>query len=152
AQRRYADLRVGLDLAIQLCHALDHAHSLGTVHGTLKPENVLLTRQGVPKLTDFGVPAVDSNRQARDQHHQLMLWTLMRGAAYVAPERWATVGHVTPQVDIFALGVCMYEVFCGHLPYQTTAGPRQDSPDPVVAGGALMLPERLTRLMKRCVS
>jgi serine/threonine protein kinase len=58
AKGRCTDLKVGLDLAIQFCHGLEHAHSQGMIHRDIKPENVLLTREGTLKITDFGIVQV----------------------------------------------------------------------------------------------
>jgi serine/threonine protein kinase len=158
-QGRCADLRFGLDLAIRICRGLEHAHRRETLHGALKPENILVTSQGMAKLADFGTPAVargepaagGTRTRANDFNNPLAVWGLMRGAAYVAPERWTSVGYVDAPVDVFALGACLYEMFCGRAPYQTTCGPRQESPEPAATAGTPRLPERLVTLLKRCV-
>ena len=62
------DLRGNLDLAIELCHALEHAHGKGLIHRDLKPENMLLSAEGHVKLTDFGIAkrgAVEGVSRAR---------------------------------------------------------------------------------------
>ena len=55
ADGRCADLKTGLDLAIQFCHGLEHAHKNGLVHRDIKPENILLMKDGTLKITDFGI-------------------------------------------------------------------------------------------------
>jgi len=155
---RSGDLRLALDLAIQICHGLAHAHSRGIAHGYLSPENVLLTPQGTPKLTDFGmhlaaVPSGDAStaspeRTVRNEPDTLFTtWRLLRAPAYVAPERWQGVRTVDTQTDIFALGVCLYELFLGCPPYDSTGGPRTEPAAPV-AEPAL---DGVYALLKRCV-
>jgi hypothetical protein len=58
AEGRCADLKTGLDLAIQFCHGLEHAHSRGLIHRDIKPANILLAQDGALKITDFGIVRV----------------------------------------------------------------------------------------------
>ena len=55
AAGRCAELKTGLNLAIQFCHGMERAHSHGLVHRDIKPENILLTKDGLLKITDFGI-------------------------------------------------------------------------------------------------
>ena len=55
AEGKCIDYRVSLDLAIQFCHGMEHAHSKGMIHRDIKPENVLMTKDGMLKITDFGL-------------------------------------------------------------------------------------------------
>ena len=64
ASGRCADLQAGLDLAIQFCHGLEHAHRQGMIHRDIKPENILLTQDGTLKVTDFGIARVGVSRQS----------------------------------------------------------------------------------------
>jgi serine/threonine protein kinase len=128
-----AELRVALDLAIQICHGLEHAHSRGVLHGRLTPENVLITPQGTPKLADFGTPP--TGRGDRSLSGPLATGTLMRAVAYVAPERWVNTNSVDVQVDLFALGVCLYELFCGRPPYDSTDDRPQTPAQPTSVPG-----------------
>src|ERR1700687_3422725 len=151
---RGASLRVGLDVAIEMCHGLEHAHSRGVIHGSLQPENVRFTQQGTLKLTDFGTrthPATThGHRNAEpDASDPVALWFLLRVADYVAPERWLQPMRSDPHADIFAFGVCLYEMFCARRPYDPTAGPLGESPRPQALGEPL--PEKLASVMQRCV-
>ncbi|HJZ58809.1 MAG TPA: serine/threonine-protein kinase, partial [Gemmataceae bacterium] len=96
----------------QLCDALEYAHSQGVVHRDVKPENILLTRDGRVKIADFGLAKVTDpaglsltgTRQAMGTPH------------YMAPEQWEKPGEVDHRADIYALGVVLYELLTGELP------------------------------------
>lgn len=96
----------------QICSALDHAHALGVVHRDLKPANVLLDQAGNLYLTDFGIA------KWRDETHGLTLTGMVIGTpAYMAPEQWRTE-PVDARTDVYALGVMLFEVMTGQLPFQ----------------------------------
>jgi tetratricopeptide (TPR) repeat protein len=98
-----------LTIARQVCAALDHAHSQGIVHRDIKPENVLLTPGGKVKLSDFGL--------ARSVASRLSEENVVTGTAfYLAPEQalGQTIDH---RVDLYALGVMLYELVTGRLPF-----------------------------------
>ncbi len=102
---RCYDLKVGLDLAIQFCHGMAHAHRQGKIHRDIKPENILMTVNGTLKITDFGL--VKTHEMGSD---------LAEGTLnYMSPEQSEDPTDVNEQTDIYAFGVCMYEMFCGRL-------------------------------------
>ena len=71
---------------------------------------------------------------------------------YMAPEQWDQQQAIDLRADIFAFGVCLYEMLCGRRPYLTnTVGPRLEAPEPETLRGDNGLPPRLCSLMKRCV-
>lgn len=131
---RAGHLRTALNLAIQACHGIEHAHARGVWHGGLTPENILLTGDGNLRVTDFGI----SHRKEDGTE------------SYLAPERWVENDAVDSQTDIFALGVCFYELFCGGRPYEITRGPRRKPAEPR-PNADRSLPERLAELLKACV-
>jgi WD40 repeat protein len=101
-------------LVAVLARAIHHAHKQGVVHRDLKPGNVLFTRDGTPKIADFGLArALDS--QVRLTHSEQIVGT----PAYMAPEQ-AGKDHaaVGPAADVHALGVVLYELLTGRLPFQ----------------------------------
>lgn len=103
-------LSVAVDFAIAIGEALQHAHSAGVVHGDLRPENVVISPEGAVKVTDFGMaPVLAASPQAAASN-------LGRAVHYQAPEV-ATGAGATPSVDIYALGVILYEMVTGALPY-----------------------------------
>ena len=86
--------------------ALEHAHGQGCVHGDLKPENVLLTSEGVVKITDFGLVGLWSDERSAEP---------MTSPAFMAPETLS--GPVTdPRVDVYSLGALLYFLAVGHGP------------------------------------
>ena len=99
-----------LALAADVASALEHAHRRGVIHRDLKPSNVWLTSQGTAKLGDFGL-AVDLGRMP-----EMPLGSLVGTLAYIAPEQ--ALGKAgEPRSDLYALGVMLYEMVSGHLPF-----------------------------------
>lgn len=99
-----------LTYAMQIGRALAFAHAQGLVHRDVKPQNVLLTPEGRAKVTDFGIArslAVDGLTQTG---------TVLGTSEYVAPEQ-ARGEQVGPATDIYALGVVLYELLAGEVPY-----------------------------------
>jgi len=98
-----------LDIFRQICDALGHAHEHGIIHRDLKPENVIITSQGVAKLTDFGLSRSNTSRISQEG---LIVGTVY----YLAPEQ-ALRQDVDHRADLYALGVLMYELITGRLPF-----------------------------------
>lgn len=97
-------------MAQQLCAALQHAHDKGLVHRDVKPHNVIVTAEGVAKLMDFGLArALD---QPLDKSDKSFAGTV----SYVAPEQ-ALGEPVDYAADLYALGVVLYEMATGQLPF-----------------------------------
>jgi serine/threonine-protein kinase len=95
----------------QVCDALDYAHGQGIIHRDLKPSNVLLDRQGNAYLADFGIAKVTESTA------QLTGSGMVGTPAYMAPEM-AQPGGVTALVDVYALGVTVYQMLAGRAPYE----------------------------------
>ncbi|HEV3448733.1 MAG TPA: protein kinase, partial [Gemmataceae bacterium] len=97
-----------------LARAIDMAHSEGVVHRDLKPANVLLTEDGTPKITDFGLAQTIEGGRTMTQSG-----FLVGTPGYMAPEqaggKRALVG---PATDVYALGVVLYQLITGQLPFQ----------------------------------
>jgi len=100
-----------LSVGRQICSALDHAHAHGIIHRDLKPENILLTSEEVIKLLDFGLARLA--RVSRSSTDGLIVGTVH----YLAPEQ-AMGQPVDGRADLYALGVMLYELATGRLPFE----------------------------------
>ncbi len=99
-----------LGVAIQITDALMHAHSNGIVHRDIKPQNILVTKSGVIKVTDFGIArTVDSNTVSVGD-------STMGSVHYFSPEQ-ARGGFIDAKSDLYSLGIVMYEMATGELPF-----------------------------------
>jgi eukaryotic-like serine/threonine-protein kinase len=106
-------------IALQLCRGLAHAHDLGLVHRDFKPDNILVSKDvhgDVPRIVDFGIAlSADTEGDPRLTATGITLGT----PAYAAPEQTSDDG-VDHRADLFALGVTMYEMLTGKLPFEGT--------------------------------
>jgi serine/threonine-protein kinase len=102
-------------LMLELANAMAYAHQHGVVHRDLKPGNVLLSGDGTPQITDFGLA------KRTDRPSQLTLEGQIMGTpGYMAPEQAAgQVENLGPAVDIYALGAILYHLLTGHPPFRT---------------------------------
>jgi eukaryotic-like serine/threonine-protein kinase len=104
-----AGLAEALDIAVQVCAALEHAHAHGLIHRDLKPENVLLAPDGLAKLNDFGLARPMASRMSSDG-------TIVGTVFYLAPEL-ALGKEFDGRADLYALGIMLYELVTGELPF-----------------------------------
>src|SRR5205085_2056952 len=111
---RLAPLAVdtAVSIAAQILAGLEYAHRSGLIHRDIKPQNVLITNQGGVKVTDFGIAKSVSDLGLTEAG--LALGT----AHYFSPEQ-AKGERVVPQSDIYAVGVSLYEMLTGHLPFES---------------------------------
>lgn len=100
-----------VDISLQICAAVGYAHRVGLVHGDIKPGNVLITPDGRVKVVDFGL-ARTLGESAMDEEGELVWGT----PAYFAPEQ-AAGDRVLPATDVYAIGVILYEMLTGQLPF-----------------------------------
>ena len=102
-----------------LAVAVHHAHRQGLVHRDLKPANILLTSDGVLKITDFGLAKHLSSSGAATAAQQTASGALLGTPTYMAPEQvTAERGTIGPATDVYALGVILYELLTGQPPFQ----------------------------------
>lgn len=145
--RAAGKLPAGQALAItrQLVDALALAHGQGIIHRDIKPDNILFDHQGRPKLSDFGIA-----RSARNSL-QTQLGLVMGSPGYMSPEQ-AAGEPVSAQSDLYSLGVTLYEMLSGQLPFsgETTQVLMKhiSQMPPLLAELMPALPEPLTQLVQ----
>jgi serine/threonine protein kinase/Tfp pilus assembly protein PilF len=118
--RHRLPMRERLDLFIDVCHAVQHAHQKGVVHRDLKPSNILVTVQDerpVPKVIDFGI-AKATGHQLAERTLYTEQGQLIGTPEYMSPEQAEMSGlDVDTRTDIYSLGVMLYELLVGELPF-----------------------------------
>jgi len=109
-----------LDLFARICEGVQHAHEKGVIHRDLKPSNVLVTLQGgqpVPKIIDFGVAKATAQRLT-EKTLFTELGVMIGTPSYMSPEQADLTGlNVDTRTDVYALGVMLYELLTGVLPF-----------------------------------
>jgi eukaryotic-like serine/threonine-protein kinase len=105
------DVGEALEIAVEIARGLAFAHENGLVHRDVKPQNVLLNGDGRAKVTDFGIA-----RSVDVEHSVTQTGTVLGTSTYIAPEQ-ASGQPVDAQTDVYALGVVLYEMLTGELPF-----------------------------------
>lgn len=100
-----------LNIAIQICAGIGFAHRAGLVHADVKPQNILVTKDDVVKVTDFGIAQALSGADSGEK--QSVVWG---SPHYFAPEQ-ARGEKPTPASDVYSIGIVMFELLTGRLPY-----------------------------------
>lgn len=114
AEEGRLDIARALDISIQISAALRHAHSRGIIHRDVKPENIMLTRDGEAKLADLGL----AKRAASDKSLHLTQDNSLLGTPYyMAPEQAKNFHQVDRRSDIYSLGVTLYKMLTGKVPF-----------------------------------
>jgi len=114
---RALPLRERLELFLQVCDAVAYAHTRLVVHRDIKPANILVTREGRAKLLDFGIARLLDPARAREATQTVLL-----SPAYAAPEQ-LTGGLIGTPADVYALGVTLFELLTGRLPWTSEGAP-----------------------------
>jgi serine/threonine protein kinase len=160
-----------IDLFVQVGDGLGHAHLKGLVHRDVKPGNCMLTREGVVKVTDFGLT---KRRRKEPQSDGLQTFATsglgnapttvtaagMGTPAYMAPEMWVQGGEVGPAADIYAYGVMAFELCCGRKPFLLAKGEKLGKlalehlkkPPPTPSRFRPDMPKGLESVILRCLS
>jgi len=100
-----------LDIAIKIAEALNHAHENHIVHRDIKPHNILVTEDGMVKVTDFGIARAATTSTVTNTSN------VIGSVHYFSPEQ-ARGGYTDEKSDIYSLGVVMYEMITGRVPFQ----------------------------------
>ena len=104
-------MRRALELALGVADGLAFAHEHGLVHRDVKPQNVLLSKEGEVKVTDFGIA-----RSLHVEHGVTQTGTVIGTGEYLAPEQ-ASGKPVSPATDVYSLGVVLWELLAGEVPF-----------------------------------
>ena len=99
-----------LHFSSQICKALIHAHGRGIVHRDIKPHNIMILKDGSVKVADFGIARLNSSQNTLTQE-------TLGSVHYISPEQ-AKGSHTDARTDIYSLGVVMYEMITGRLPFE----------------------------------
>jgi serine/threonine protein kinase len=113
-----------IQMALQICDALEHAHQKGFVHRDIKPENILMDADGPAKLADFGL----AFRGEEDSQRLTVTGQCMGTPHYMSPEQHSNPKTVDFRSDIYALGVVLYECVTGELPCGRFGNPSKFHP------------------------
>jgi eukaryotic-like serine/threonine-protein kinase len=140
-----------LDIAIQICAGIGYAHRAGLVHCDVKPQNILVTPDGRVKVTDFGIAKALASLQPGETTD--IVWG---SPQYYSPEQAA--GEMpTPASDVYSIGVVMYEMLAGRLPFVASTQPAlammhlRDEP-PRLTQFNPALPETLERIVHKVMA
>ena len=105
------DVGTAVQICVQVCEGLEEAHNLGIVHRDLKPSNIMIDKGGNARIMDFGIARSVEDKDASG------VGIVIGTPAYMSPEQ-AEGKEADPRSDIYALGVILYEMLTGHLPFE----------------------------------
>lgn len=133
----------GIEIVKQICSALDYAHAMNIVHRDIKPANIMLTKKMVVKVSDFGIAKM------LESTSETIAGAIVGTPLYMSPEQ--VQGHpVDNGADIYSLGVLMYELFSGRLPFSggDLAYQHVNVPPPPLVD----IPQPLSDIIMKCLA
>ena len=140
-----------LDLAIQICAGIGYAHRAYLVHCDVKPQNVIVTRDERVKVADFGIARAIS--QATALHQESQIWGTPH---YFSPEQ-AAGEAATPASDVYAIGIILFELLCGRLPFEAESQTAMalkhlQTPPPLITEFNPSIPTQLEQIINKILS
>ena len=149
-QEHKLSLNAVLEIGVRLADALQHAHSHHVIHCDIKPQNILLDKNMNPKIADFGIAKMVTN--------QTMVYSkaVMGSVHYISPEQ-ASGGQITASSDVYSLGVVLFEMLTGQVPYVGTtavavAMMHVEKPIPRLADYMENVPEGLQEIIDKALA
>ncbi|MEN3331800.1 MAG: eukaryotic-like serine/threonine-protein kinase, partial [Blastocatellia bacterium] len=155
-----------IDIAMQVADALDEAHGLGIVHRDIKSANIMLTGRGLAKVLDFGLakltgpllPAsdADSSETTTELGHETVIGVVAGTVSYMSPEQ-GLGRDVDHRSDIFSLGVVIYEMLTGRLPFSGASSTEiidviVHTEPPAIARFNYSVPHELERIVRKMLA
>jgi eukaryotic-like serine/threonine-protein kinase len=149
-ERKRLPIDEAAGITTEACDGLDYAHRNGVIHRDVKPGNLIINAEGVVKLADFGIA------KAAEDSSITQIGSVLGTAAYLSPER-ARGEPASPSSDVYSLGVVLYQLLTGRLPYETASltelalRQQQGAPERLSALNPEVAPE-LERAVNRCLA
>lgn len=140
-------VKEAVGISLQIANGLDAAHRNNIIHRDIKPQNILIARDGTAKVTDFGIAKAASSNT--------ITANAMGSVHYISPEQ-ARGGYSDEKSDIYSLGVTMYEMLCGSLPFTGESAVAialahiQEDATPLAAMDGT-IPKGLSNIVNKCM-
>ena len=149
-QEHKLSLNAVLEIGVRLADALQHAHSHNIIHCDIKPQNILIDKNMNPKIADFGIAKMVTN--------QTMVYSksVMGSVHYISPEQ-ASGGKITACSDVYSLGIVIFEMLTGQVPYTGTtavsvAMMHVEKPVPKLSDYMENVPDGLQEIMNKALA
>jgi tRNA A-37 threonylcarbamoyl transferase component Bud32/HAMP domain-containing protein len=161
------DFNIGMAIAKQICSAMIAAHQMGIIHRDLKPSNMIINRQGILKIMDFGLamqvkaPSAKLNVLNPSSHSDLEETNtggaIMGTPRYMAPEQFAGSLALDARTDIYAIGIIMFTIFSGKPPFSAPdfhqlAAKHTNDPVPEIKGRHKDMPAAIRDIIHRALA
>lgn len=155
---RCNNLRTALSLAVQFCHGMEFTHQRGIIHRDIKPQNIMITKNSLLKITDFGILLAHGEKETGDgqipgvdpDDHDATIG--FRGTpGYASPEQLRNAHTVDLRTDIFSFGLCLWVMLCGRKPFTNNAI-EHEIPTPTPVGPDVKLPPSLKEVLRKSIA